>query len=178
MVKCCSYVKLVLILIPVHMVGATQEHLDNAIETISSEFPETKSQMVPHCINLESLSDVVSFGKELNTSLPRLDILYLIAGIGVAPYRLSKDGLSVHWSVNHLAHLVLVDQLLPKLKETSEKKNKDDSNDDVEKFSTRIVTESSELHRTAMKDCKLESLEEVNAEMDANQMYARSKLYG
>jgi NAD(P)-dependent dehydrogenase (short-subunit alcohol dehydrogenase family) len=125
---------------------------------------------------MESLSDVIKFGGELNSSLPRLDVLYLIAGVGVAPYRLSKDGLSVHWSVNHLAHLVLINQLLPKLKETSEKKQ--NSSDDVEKFSTRIVTESSELHRSVTSDCKIESLEEVNADRDANQLYSRSKLYG
>jgi len=61
--------------------------------------------------------------------------------------------------------------LLEKMKETSEK--------EPEKFSVRIVSEASELHRTAPSDCKNETLEEMTEEskdMDPLKLYSRSKL--
>lgn len=101
-------------------------------------------------------------------------MLFLIAGVGVAPFGLTQDGLGNHFAINHLAHMVLVDQVLEKMKETAGKKG---GGDEVEKFSTRIVAESSELHRTAPGDVKCESEEEMSHEKDANRLYSRSKLF-
>lgn len=158
----------------VHIISATEAHANTAIDNISEHTANAKSLVHTHQVDLGSLKDVISLGQSLASSLPRIDMLYLIAGIGVAPFGLTKDGLGNHFAVNHLAHMVLVDQLLGKMKETSGKKS---GGDVVEKYSTRIVAESSELHRTAPGDVKCENEEEMSHEKDPNRLYARSKLF-
>lgn len=97
--------------------------------------------------------------KKLASTLPELHMLCFIAGIGVAPFGLTQDGLGNHFAVNHLSHYLMADVLLPKLKETVK---------GLEDKSVRIVTMSSELHRTAPSDSKFHSVEEMNEERDAN----------
>jgi WW domain-containing oxidoreductase len=99
-------------------------------------------------------------------------MLFLIAGIGVAPFGKTQDDLPNHFAVNHLASMVIVDQVLPLLKKTAGDKEGE------EKFSTRIVVESSELHRTANSDLEFASLEEMNEKRDETVLYGRSKLMG
>lgn len=70
--------------------------------------------------------------------------------------------------------MVLVDTVLDEMKETSGKKQ---GGGEPEKFSTRIVSESSELHRTAPPDVKCETEEEMSHEKDPNRLYSRSKLF-
>ena len=100
-------------------------------------------------------------------------MLFLIAGIGVAPFGLTNDGIGNHFGVNLLSQMMLVDGLLGKMKDTSEKKQ---GGSEEEKWSTRIVSESSELHRTSNGDAKFESLEEMSTAMDETKLYGRSKL--
>ena len=109
---------------------------------------------------------MISVGTRLASTLDRLDMLYLIAGVGVGPFGLTKDGLGNHFAVNHLASVVLVDKLLPVLKRTATKGE----------FNTRIVAESSELHRAAPGDMKCETVEEFSHEKDPMVLYGRSKL--
>ncbi|KIY71297.1 NAD(P)-binding protein [Cylindrobasidium torrendii FP15055 ss-10] len=155
----------------VHILSSTPEHGDEAVQTISSH--ADSPNIHHHTVDLGSLSSVDELAQKLNSNLPRLDMLYLIAGVGVAPYGKTQDGLANHFAVNHLAHFLLTDRLLPKLKETSEKKQ---NADELEKFSTRIVSESSELHRSAPGDLKLNE-EEINDEMGPTELYGRSKLF-
>jgi NAD(P)-dependent dehydrogenase (short-subunit alcohol dehydrogenase family) len=158
----------------VHIISATREHAEETVEKISKNVPDASSKIHHHAIDLGNLQSIVDLLPKLQ-SLPRIDQLYLIAGVGVAPFGLTKDGLGNHFAVNHLSHFLLVDGLLPKLKETSESKQ---SGSEEERFSTRIITESSELHRTARAEIKCDSVEEFNQEDDANRLYARSKLLG
>ncbi|WVQ79868.1 hypothetical protein IAT38_001968 [Cryptococcus sp. DSM 104549] len=158
----------------VHILSATKEHADEAISNISKVAPSAPSLITHHKVDLGTLSSVISLAQELATTLPRLDILYLIAGIGVAPFGLTNDGVGNHFGVNLLSHLVLVDNLLPLLKQTSA--NKESAEDELERFSTRIVGMSSELHRALPSDVKFESLEEVSSEIDPTLLYGRSKL--
>ena len=160
---------------PVHIISATESHANEAISNIAEHTPSAKSLIHTHQVDLGSLKSVISLGEDLARSLSHIDMVYLIAGVGVAPFGLTNDGLGNHFAVNHLAHMVLVDQLLGKMKETAAKKH--ESNDELLKFSTRIVSESSELHRTAPSDVKCETEEEMSYEKDANRLYARSKLF-
>ena len=101
-------------------------------------------------------------------------MLFLIAGVGVAPFGLTQDGLGNHFAVNHLSQMVIVDGVLEKMKETARSKQ---SGHEAEKFSSRIVSESSELHRTAPGDIECESEEEMSHEKDPLRLYSRSKLF-
>jgi len=159
----------------VHILSATDSHAQAAIDHITTDVPAAKSLLKNHVVDLGSLNDIKRLIPTL-AEFPRIDILFLIAGIGVAPFGLTKDGLGNHFAVNHLSNMLLVDGLLPKLIETS--KSKQNSPDLSEKFSTRIVVESSELHRAAPSDVKCESVEEFNTELDPTKLYGRSKLMG
>ncbi|WWD21103.1 hypothetical protein CI109_105584 [Kwoniella shandongensis] len=159
----------------VHILSATKAHADEAISNISKVAPDAPKLITHHEVDLGTLRSVISVAKELATTLPRLDILYCIAGIGVAPFGLTNDGLANHFAVNHLASMVLVDNLLDLLKETSAKKQ-GAAADDIEKFSTRIVAESSELHRASPNEVHFDNLEEVSQEIDETKLYGRSKM--
>jgi NAD(P)-dependent dehydrogenase (short-subunit alcohol dehydrogenase family) len=120
---------------------------------------------------LGSLNKLIPLAKDLSTKLERLDILHLNAGVGVAPFGLTNDGLGNHYAINYLSHLVLADILTPKMIETSKKAEGD------EKYRVRIVLESSELHRGAPNDVKCESVAEMNEDIGAANLYNRSKLF-
>ena len=154
-----------------HIVSATEEHGQDAVQTIATETSASPTKLHYHNVDLGSLKSVISLSEELRDSLPRLDILYLIAGIGVAPYGETKDGLGNHFGVNNLSQLAMTDVILPKMLETAKGKMGE------ERYSTRIVAEASELHRTAPSDFKAESLAEMcTGEPGPNALYGRSKL--
>ncbi|KAK4686698.1 hypothetical protein P7C73_g3423, partial [Tremellales sp. Uapishka_1] len=159
----------------VHILSATKEHGDEAISNIAQIAPKATSLITHHVIDLGSLRSVASTASTLSSSLSRLDLLFLIAGVGVGPYGLTSDQIGNHFAVNHLASMVLVDGLLGKMKETS--KSKQDKGE-LERFSTRIVAESSELHRASpeVEFASLEELSDDNKDMDPTRLYARAKL--
>lgn len=95
--------------------------------------------------------------------------MHLNAGVGVAPFGLTNDGLGNHYAINYLSHLLLADILTPKMIETSKNNS--------EKYGVRIVLESSELHRGAPSDVKCETVEEMNEDIGATSLYNRSKLF-
>lgn len=55
----------------------------------------------------------------------RLDILMCNAGVMAVPPAVSKDGFEMHFAVNHLAHAMIIHQLLPILTKTAETPNSD-----------------------------------------------------
>lgn len=162
-----------------HIISATTGHQEEAKENVeesTSASIDAKDLIHTHAVDLGSLNDLIPMAKKLASSLKKLDILHLNAGVGVAPFGLTNDGLGNHYAVNYLAHLVLADILSPKMLETA--KNKQGaSNSEVEKFSTRIVLESSELHRSSPSDVNCESLEEMNEDIGPLKLYGRSKLF-
>ena len=156
----------------VHVLSATEGHFKEAVSNIASESPNAPSLLNYHQIDLHSLKSLSSVIPEL-AALPRIDMLFLIAGIGVAPYQLSSEGIGNHFAVNNLSQMMLVDGLLAKMKETAKGKKGE------EKWSTRIVSESSELHRAAPSDVRFATLDEMsegNKDMDPTKLYGRSKL--
>ncbi|WVW79270.1 hypothetical protein I302_101237 [Kwoniella bestiolae CBS 10118] len=160
----------------VHLLSSTKQHAEEAIEHYKEHTFNANQLITFHQVDLGTLKDVVSVTEKLANELDRLDLLFLIAGIGVAPFGLTNDGIGNHYGVNNLSQMVITDGLLDLLKKTSGLKNKGANNDEVEKFSTRIISESSELHRAAPGDVKCESLEEFCVERDAAILYNRSKL--
>ena len=116
--------------------------------------------------NLSDLKDTDRVAKSLRDSEPRIDGLILNAGIGVAKYSLSKDGIDNHSQINWLSQLHLALILLPTLRRTR----------DTTGVSSRMVLMSSEMHRFAPKSTEFANLDELNTDIGGTQLYARSKL--
>jgi len=99
--------------------------------------------------------------RELSKELDKLDALICNAGLGIGVYNESEDGLDTHMQVNHFAQAHLMLTLLPILQKTPE---------------SRLVAQSSDLHRAASSDFKFASIEEMNQDIGAMQLYNRTKL--
>ncbi|WWC73166.1 uncharacterized protein I206_107132 [Kwoniella pini CBS 10737] len=158
----------------VHILANTPEHAEEAIQNISKHTPNAKDLIKFHQLDLGNFKEIIQVSKNLSNELNRLDLLFLIAGIGVAPFGLTKDNIGNHFQVNNLSQVLITDILLDLMKKTSEKKQ--NSQDELEKYSTRIVSMSSELHRTTNMDIACDNLEEFCHEKDALMLYGRSKL--
>ncbi|WWC64094.1 uncharacterized protein I303_106701 [Kwoniella dejecticola CBS 10117] len=157
-----------------HILASTPEHAEETIQHVSEHTPNARDLITFHEVDLGTFSSILSTTQKLAAELPRLDLLFLIAGIGVAPFGLTNDGIGNHFQVNNLSQVLITDILLDLMKKTSAEKQ--DSNDEIEKYSTRIVSESSELHRTTNMDIACDNLEEFCHEKDALMLYGRSKL--
>lgn len=158
-----------------HIISATEEHQQEAKDNIAKETSEAAKNLIhTHAVDLGSLTQLIPLAQNLAQSMKRLDLMHLNAGIGVAPFGLTNDGLGNHYAVNYLAHLVLADIFLPKMRETAASKQ---SGSEADKYSTRIVLESSELHRSSPSDVKCDSLDEMNEDIGPLKLYGRSKLF-
>ncbi|KAJ4369418.1 hypothetical protein N0V86_009250 [Didymella sp. IMI 355093] len=111
--------------------------------------------------NLESFKQTDKVARELSKELDRLDALVCNAGLGVGVYNESEDGIDTHMQVNHFAQAHLMLTLLPILQKTTD---------------SRLVAQSSDLHRPASSDIKFASIEEMNQDIGAMQLYNRTKL--
>lgn len=70
-------------------------------------------------LDLSSLKDVQRFADEFVASRRKLDSLILNAGIMFPEFALTEDGIESQWGVNHVAHVLLTNLLLPTLKNKS-----------------------------------------------------------
>ena len=67
-------------------------------------------------LDLGDLKSVQAFVYQFKRQFNRLDILVNNAGVSLCPFLQSKDGLELHFAVNHLGHFHLTNQLLDILK--------------------------------------------------------------
>lgn len=111
--------------------------------------------------NLEDLKQVDEVAKSLAKELDRLDALVCNAGLGVGVYNETRDGLDSHMQVNVFSQAHLTLTLLPILQKTPD---------------SRIVHQSSDLHKGADSSMKFESIEEINQDIGATKLYNRTKL--
>lgn len=111
--------------------------------------------------NLESLKQTDGVAKALAKELDRLDGLVCNAGLGVGVYNESQDGVDTHMQVNHFAQAHLVLTLLPLLQKTTD---------------SRLVFQSSDLHRAAPSSVAFESIAEMNQDLGPTYLYNRTKL--
>ena len=68
-------------------------------------------------LDLASLTSVRQFAARVLEEEPRLDILINNAGVMACPYTKTEDGFEMQFGVNHLAHFLLTNLLLDRLKE-------------------------------------------------------------
>ena len=115
--------------------------------------------------NLSNLKETDRVAKDLREE-PRIDGLMLNAGVGVANFSLSDDGIDNHSEINWLSQLHLALMLLPVLKRTRDQTG----------VPSRLVLMSSEMHRFAPSSTAFANIEELNTDIGATKLYGRSKL--
>lgn len=142
-----------------YLLGKKEEHIAEAEEGLKKYGDISRVQSMQ--IELEDLHHTDLIAKQLASELKQLDGLVLNAGLGVGVYNETKDGMDSHMQVNVFAqhHLAMI--LLPILLKTPE---------------SRLVHQSSEFHRMLTSNPSFESLSEINKDVGAMPLYARSKL--
>lgn len=148
----------------IYILSNKEGHASDAVDALQKYGDISK--IMWHQCNLNSLHHTDIVANDLLKSLERVDGLICNAGIGVGPYGLSEDGIETHMQINFIAQFHLIMTLLPLLQETPE---------------SRLVLQSSDLHRPVGSfgsDSKVsfESLEELNRDIGAMNLYNRSKL--
>jgi len=89
-----------------------------AVRILTEAHPNTSLDLNVVQVVLDDLQSVAQCVETFLSRVDRLDILICNAGIMGAPYKLTKDGLEQQFQVNHLSHFLLVQRLLPLLRET------------------------------------------------------------
>ncbi|RMZ67969.1 oxidoreductase bli-4 mitochondrial [Pyrenophora seminiperda CCB06] len=143
----------------IYLLSNKEEHADEAQEALK-RWGDTNKVEWRKC-NLEDLKQVDEVAKQLAQELSRLDALVCNAGLGVGVYNETRDGLDSHMQVNLFSQAHLTLMLLPILQKTKD---------------SRIVYQSSDLHRGADSSMKFESIQEMNQDIGATKLYNRTKL--
>ncbi len=99
------------------------------------DLPNANNVQIIKC-DLAELKSVKHAAEELLKTNNHLDVLLNNAGGTFENRKESKDGLELHFAINHLGHFLLVKQLLPLL----------------EKSKTKIINVSSEAHKAGKLD--------------------------
>ncbi|CAH0003522.1 unnamed protein product [Clonostachys byssicola] len=79
----------------------------------------SQSEIIFLACDQTSLASVQQAADAFLAKESRLDVLMANAGIMAAPPGLTKDGYEMHFGVNHMAHALLIERLLPVLEETA-----------------------------------------------------------
>jgi NAD(P)-dependent dehydrogenase (short-subunit alcohol dehydrogenase family) len=87
-----------------------------AIEDIRQTTKNDQIELIE--LHLESLESVRSFAEEYKKRNLSLNILICNAGVFPGTRKLTEDGFEHNWGINHLAHFLLVQLLLPVLKQS------------------------------------------------------------
>lgn len=143
----------------IYLLSRKEEHAEEA-QTNLARWGDTSKVEWRQC-NLESFKQTDETAKSLAKELERLDGLICNAGLGVGEYNETEDGLDSHMQVNHFAQAHLVFSLLPVLQKTTD---------------SRIVFQSSDLHRAAPSSIAFASIDEINQDLGATYLYNRTKL--
>ena len=86
-----------------------------AVAAIRGDTPEAVIRF--ESLDLANLASVRAFGRRLEASLPRIDVLVNNAGIMEPPQRgVSADGYEMQFATNYLGHFALTAELLPLLR--------------------------------------------------------------
>ncbi|KAF4548106.1 Short chain dehydrogenase-like protein 58 [Elsinoe fawcettii] len=142
----------------IYLLSNKEEHADEAQREL------TKYGNIDHVewkkCDLANLKQTAEVAKELS-KLEKIDALILNAGLGVGKFWLTDDGLDSHMQVNFFSQYHLAMQLLPILHRTP---------------NSRLVLQSSDLHRGGNDKVKFDSIEEINTDIGPMQLYNRTKL--
>ncbi|XP_019876507.1 retinol dehydrogenase 11 [Aethina tumida] len=133
--------------------------IDKAKEAIAriKESTKTMTVLLPIELDLASLWSIKEFAKKIRENYPYIDLLVNNAGVAFPPKKrvTTKDGLEVHFGVNHLGHYYLTRLLTENL------------------INSRVVIVSSALHEKGQIN-----LNDLNSSLSSERqnLYANSKL--
>ncbi|MCJ1318346.1 hypothetical protein MMC15_003674 [Xylographa vitiligo] len=142
----------------IYLLGKKESHAEEAMKEFEKYGDVSKVEFVK--CELEDLKQVDKVAKELS-KLPKIDGLICNAGLGVGEYYETGDGLDSHMQVNHISQFHLTMMLLPILQKTP---------------NSRLVLQSSDLHRAAPSSTKFASIDEINTDIGPMLLYNRTKL--
>ena len=136
--------------------GRNEDRALHACNAIRTAVPDAKLQTA--YADFADLSAVARMAHDLAARLPRLDVLVNNAGVYKTEWETSHDGFEMTLAVNHLAHFLLTNLLLPLLKKSA---------------APRVVTLSSLVHASGRI-----VLDDMNGDRGYNgyHAYANSKL--
>ncbi len=137
--------------------GRNEEKVMHACLAIRTAVPHASLLHMAYA-DLGDLADVARMAHELTRRLPRLDVLINNAGVYMTERKTTRDGFEMTLAVNHLAHFLLTNLLLPLLKESA---------------APRVVTVSSMVHTSGRI-----VFDDMNSakRFDGYHAYANSKL--
>lgn len=142
-----------------YLLGNKEQHLAEAQEGLKKFGDTSKVETIQ--IDLQDLRQTDRVAKDLASRLTQLDGLVCNAGIGVGEYSETADGIDSHMQINVFSQHHLAMTLLPVLQKTP---------------NSRLVLQSSEMHRLGNENGKFLSLEEMNRDIGATNLYCRAKL--
>lgn len=142
-----------------YLLGNKEQHLAEAEEGLKKFGDTTNIETIQ--VDLQDLRQTDRVARELAGRLTQLDGLVCNAGIGVGEYSETADGIDSHMQINVFSQHHLAMTLLPVLENTP---------------NSRLVLQSSEMHRLGTENEKFLSLEEMNRDIGATNLYCRSKL--
>lgn len=136
-----------------------------AKKSILEQNPNAKIDVME--MDLASLKSVESFVHTFQQSNQPLNILINNAGIMACPFSLSEDGIELQFATNHVAHFLLTNMLLDKIKNTAKETG----------IQGRIVNVSSRAHHFGdpRSLCDLNRMNDPS-KYNAYKAYANSKL--
>jgi NAD(P)-dependent dehydrogenase (short-subunit alcohol dehydrogenase family) len=135
--------------------GRSLERTRRAVEELARAVPGARFE--PVVADFSALREVRRMAGDVLQRFPRLDVLVNNAGVLLRERKLSADGLELTFAVNHLAHFLLTNLLLERLKASAP---------------ARIVTVSSSMHQHSSLD--FEDLQ--NEKFSGTRAYSSSKL--
>ena len=142
-----------------YLLGNKEQHLSEAEEGLAKFGDTSKIETIQ--VDLQDLCQTDRVAKDLASRLTQLDGLVCNAGIGVGEYSETADGIDAHMQINVFSQHHLAMTLLPILQKTP---------------NSRLVLQSSEMHRLGTENEKFESLQEINRDIGATNLYCRTKL--
>ncbi|KAF2241544.1 dehydrogenase with different specificitie [Trematosphaeria pertusa] len=103
--------------------GRNAAAAEAVIQSVKSTPSKTELTFIP--CDFTSLDNVRDAGKEILARNTRLDILVCNAGVMALPKGLTKDGYEIQFGINHIAHALLIQTVLPLLLQTANEPNAD-----------------------------------------------------
>lgn len=102
----------------IYLHGRNPEKLASVIEEVKAE--SNNENIAGYIADLSDLSAVHKMSDKITNELPVIDILINNAGVFKSNNPITKDGLDIRFVVNHLAPVLLTNQLLPLIKKSTE----------------------------------------------------------
>ncbi|EED16628.1 short-chain dehydrogenase, putative [Talaromyces stipitatus ATCC 10500] len=99
----------------IYFTGRNHQAAEKLIHEVQIEKPSVRLTFVK--MDMTSLSSVKTACKEFIHD--RLDVLMCNAGVMFIPAGVSSDGFELHFAINHLAHAMIIQELLPLMKKTA-----------------------------------------------------------